>query len=67
MTGRDKPGKKRSPEEVDRIMARIDGMQGAAGHSMGDPDIRRVLRRQAAGEIGPDEAIRLMEQIEDAS
>ena len=43
--------RKPSPEEVHQALAFVDGVLGAAGHSVDDPETREILRRQAAEEI----------------
>jgi hypothetical protein len=42
--------------EIDSEMARIDGINGAAGHRVEDPVVRAILRRQISGAISGDEA-----------
>jgi hypothetical protein len=42
--------------EIDAQMARIDGINGAAGHVITDPVVRGLLRKQAAGDITGDES-----------
>lgn len=49
---------KRSPHEVDELMAHLDGAMGAAGHKVTNPAAREIIRQQAAGEITADEAKR---------
>lgn len=45
-----------TPDEVDDLMAQIDGINGAAGHELKNPELRGILQRQIAGEISGDEA-----------
>lgn len=49
-----------SEEEVERRLAAADGVLGAAGHEVTDPEIREIVRRNIRGEITSDEAERLM-------
>jgi hypothetical protein len=37
--------------EIDSEMASIDGINGAAGHRVEDPEVRAILRRQISGAI----------------
>lgn len=45
-----------TPDEVKETIGYVDGVLGAAGHSVDDPETRELLRRQAAGELTGDEA-----------
>lgn len=38
-------------EEIDAEMARIDGINGSAGHRLEDPYLRDLLRQSIAGDI----------------
>lgn len=49
-----------SEEEVERRLAAADGVLGAAGHEVTDPEIREIVRRKIRGEIAGDEAERLI-------
>lgn len=51
--------RKLSEAEIDQEMARIDGINGSAGHRLSDPYLRDLLRKQIAGEITGDEYDRL--------
>lgn len=46
--------------EIERRMAFADAALGAAGHEVGDPELRAISRRVAAGEITGDEAAALV-------
>lgn len=37
--------------EIDERIARIDGINGSAGHTLDDPYLRDLLRKYIAGEI----------------
>ena len=54
------PEENLSEAEIDQIMARGDGVLGAAGHRVTDPGDREILRRQVSGEISGDEARALL-------
>jgi hypothetical protein len=56
------PERKPTPEEVSKMLAFADGVLGAAGHSVDDPETREILRRQAAEEITGDEARALLRE-----
>lgn len=51
--------------EIDAEMARIDGINGAAGHRLSDPHLRELLRKEIAGEISGDDFVCLsLEHVE---
>ena len=59
MTTENKPARPtdlKNNAETDSEMARIDGINGAAGHRVEDPEVRAILRRQISGAITGDEA-----------
>lgn len=43
--------------EVERRLGFADAALGAAGHEVTDPELRRLSRRVAAGELTAEEAI----------
>jgi hypothetical protein len=51
--------RKPTEAEIDAEMARIDGVNGSAGHHLGDPYLRGLLRQLIAGESTSDEYDRL--------
>lgn len=53
---RDSDAPRPTEAEIDKMMAHIDGVNGSAGHHLGDPYLRDLLRQQIAGEITGDEA-----------
>ncbi len=42
--------------DIDQHMAYVDGVNGSAGHSLEDPYLRGLVRKQFAGEITGDQA-----------
>ena len=48
-----------SEAEIDEQMARIDGINGSAGHHLEDPYLRRLLHKSIASEITGEEYDRL--------
>ncbi|MDY7541774.1 hypothetical protein [Cryobacterium sp. 5B3] len=54
--------RKLTDAEIDAQMARIDGINGSAGHHLEDPYLRDLLRQQIAGEITGDRARELGHQ-----
>ncbi|TFB59012.1 hypothetical protein E3N86_12270 [Cryobacterium sp. Hz7] len=54
--------RKLSGTEIDEQMARIDGINGSAGHTLEDNYLRDLVRQQLAGEITGDEARKLGRQ-----
>ncbi|SFN71161.1 hypothetical protein [Mycetocola miduiensis] len=50
------PPKRPTEAEIDAEMARIDGINGSAGHRLEDPYLRDLMRKQIAGDITGDEA-----------
>jgi hypothetical protein len=51
--------KRPAEAEIDARMARIDGINGSAGHHLEDPYLRDLLRQYIAGEITGSEYDRL--------
>jgi hypothetical protein len=51
--------RKLSKAEIDHQIARIDGINGSAGHTLEDPFLRDLLRQNLAGEITGEEYDRL--------
>lgn len=49
-------GLRTAADQVDALIATVDGINGAAGQRVDDPQLREILRQQAAGEITGDEA-----------
>jgi hypothetical protein len=45
--------------QIDHEIARIDGINGSAGHHLDDPYLRGLLRQLIAGEITGEEYDRL--------
>ena len=50
----------RSPEQVDAILAKMDGAMGAAGHRVTDPYVRDLYRKQISGELSVDDVTALI-------
>lgn len=46
-----------TPQQIDEHMAHADGVLGAAGHHVNDPNTREVMRRYLVGELTIDQAI----------
>lgn len=51
--------------EIDDIMAKADGVIGAAGHVVSDPRARQIIRLSLANKITDEEADRLLIELED--
>lgn len=41
--------------EITQRLAAVDGVNGAAGHELEDPQLRELLRKRVAGEITSEE------------
>ncbi|MCI4659682.1 hypothetical protein [Cryobacterium zhongshanensis] len=54
--------RKLTDAEIDEQLARIDGINGSAGHHLEDAYLRDLLRQQIAGEITGDAARELGRQ-----
>lgn len=54
-----------SQQEIDARMAHADGVLGAAGHQVTDPEARTIIELEIAGEISGDEARRRLLALED--
>ena len=48
--------------QIDHEIARIDGINGSAGHHLDDPYLRDLLRQQIAGDITGDQTRELGRQ-----
>jgi len=51
---------KRSPEQVEAVLAEIDGVMGAADHHVDDPYVRDLYRKQITGELTVEEVTQLI-------
>lgn len=52
---RDPDAPRPTEAEIDRAMAYIDGVHGAAGHHISDPVLRDLLRQFETGDITAEE------------
>ena len=53
------PKPKLTNEQIEQELARIDGINGAAGHELTDPYLRGLLKKQISGELSREEVDRL--------
>lgn len=72
MTAEEHKDRTRTPteSEIDERIAGVDGVNGAAGHRLENPELRELLRRRIAGEITSEEyrtlgMAHLREQVEE--